>query len=370
MRRFAPISHSRAASGDSRVAWVDTAKGACIVLVVMMHATLGVGEAMGGEGFMHSIVAFARPFRMPDFFLVSGLFLSRVIDRDWRTYADRRVVHFAYFYLLWLVIQSAFKYGQVAGESGFGFIAHLATALIEPYSTLWFIYLLAVFSVVTKLLRRVPAPLLLALAAALQVGSVETHWTVVDEFCARWVYFLAGYLLAPAIFRLADHAVSHVRLTLALLAVWAAVNGVLALTPSAVSGFPTLASLPGVSLALGAAGAMAIVTVSALVTRTRAAAPFRYMGRHSIAIYLAFFLPMAATRTFVVKTGVLDVGLASLLVTVVAVAAPLVLERIVRNTPASFLFRRPAALRITPRPAPPALVPAQGNNSQSPTFVA
>ena len=100
---------------NARLDWVDTAKGLCIVLVVMMHATLGVGEAMGGEGFMHSVVAFARPFRMPDFFLVSGLFLSRVIDRDWRTYSDRRVVHFFYFYLLWLLIQSALKLGQVSG---------------------------------------------------------------------------------------------------------------------------------------------------------------------------------------------------------------------------------------------------------------
>ena len=29
---------------SERVAWVDTAKGICIILVVMMHSTLGVGE--------------------------------------------------------------------------------------------------------------------------------------------------------------------------------------------------------------------------------------------------------------------------------------------------------------------------------------
>ena len=74
---------------EGRVPWVDTAKGLCIVLVVMMHATLGVGEAMGGEGFMHWAVAFARPFRMPDFFLVSGLFLSRVIDREGKNLLHR-----------------------------------------------------------------------------------------------------------------------------------------------------------------------------------------------------------------------------------------------------------------------------------------
>ncbi|MGH6859665.1 MAG: acyltransferase family protein, partial [Phyllobacterium sp.] len=85
-----------------RVDWVDIAKGICIVFVVMMHSVLGVENAAGGQGFMHAVVAFAQPFRMPDFFLISGLFLARVIDRPWRVYTDRKVMHFLYFYVLWL----------------------------------------------------------------------------------------------------------------------------------------------------------------------------------------------------------------------------------------------------------------------------
>ena len=46
-----------------------------------MHSTLGVEAAAGQQGFMHLFVEFAKPFRMPDFFLISGLFLARVIDR-------------------------------------------------------------------------------------------------------------------------------------------------------------------------------------------------------------------------------------------------------------------------------------------------
>src|SRR5262247_2920080 len=101
-----------------RVDWVDYAKGFCIVMVVMMHSTLGVEAEAGGEGFMHYVVAFATPFRMPAFFLISGLFLARVIDRDWRKYLDRKVVHFAYFYLLWTAIQFAVKAPHFAGEVG------------------------------------------------------------------------------------------------------------------------------------------------------------------------------------------------------------------------------------------------------------
>lgn len=343
------MRRSSQGAGEDRVPWVDTAKGVCIVLVVMMHSTLGVGEAMGGEGFMHWIVAFARPFRMPDFFLVSGLFLSRVIDRDWRAYADKRVVHFLYFYGLWLLIQSGVKFGQVSGGSVSGFAGHLAVSLVEPYATLWFIYLLAVFSVLTKLLRGAPPMLLLSAAAALEIAPVHTEWFLFNEFCDRWAYFLGGYILAPRIFGLAAWATAHRAVALAILGLWAAVNGVFAMTPSGFASFPTLATLPFVSLTLGAAGAMAIVTMAALLTETGVARPFRYAGRHSIAVYLAFFLPMAATRTALLKTGVIqDVGLVSLIVTTVAVLVPLLLERLVRNTPAAFLFRRPAAFHIAP----------------------
>ena len=134
-----------------RVDWVDYAKGICIILVVMMHSVLGVENAVGQTGFMHYVVEFARPFRMPDFFLISGLFLAVVIDRDWRTYLDRKVVHFAYFYVLWLTIQFGFKAPSFAAEWGWAEVGRqYLLAFIEPFGTLWFIYLLPIFFVVTK----------------------------------------------------------------------------------------------------------------------------------------------------------------------------------------------------------------------------
>jgi hypothetical protein len=104
-------------SASGRVDWVDYAKGICIIMVVMMHSVLGVEKAAEQTGFMHYVVMFAKPFRMPDFFLISGLFLSVVIDRDWRTYLDRKVMHFAYFYVLWVTIQFGFKAPSLAAET-------------------------------------------------------------------------------------------------------------------------------------------------------------------------------------------------------------------------------------------------------------
>ncbi len=107
-----------ALAGKQRIDWVDYAKGFCIVMVVMMHSTFGVELAAGQQSWMHAISDFAKPFRMPDFFLISGLFLARAIDRDWTTYLDRRVWHFVYFYVLWLTIQIGFKAPGLAAETG------------------------------------------------------------------------------------------------------------------------------------------------------------------------------------------------------------------------------------------------------------
>jgi hypothetical protein len=49
--------------------WVDIAKAISIVLVIMMYATYNTGEYTGDVGFMHYAIAFATPFRMPEFFL-------------------------------------------------------------------------------------------------------------------------------------------------------------------------------------------------------------------------------------------------------------------------------------------------------------
>jgi len=327
-----------------RIDWVDYAKGICIIMVVMMHSTLGVEAAAGREGWLHLLVAFAKPFRMPDFFLISGLFLARVIDRDWRTYLDRKVVHFAYFYLLWVSIQVAVKAPGIATDQGWGGVAWLyAESLLEPFGTLWFIYLLPVFFVVTKLTRRVPPLIVWLIAAGLEIAPIHTGWTLVDEFAGRFVYFYTGYILAEHIFALAAKAQARPYAALAVLLLWACVNGVFV--------YLGYADLPFVSLLLGFLGAAAIVRIAALMAKSDVFVPLRYCGRHSIVIYLAFFLFMAASRAVLLKTGIIgDIGTISVLVTCCGVIGPLLLFWAVRRTPLRFLFERPAMFRLTTRP--------------------
>ena len=350
--------------GDSlkaRVDWVDFAKGMCIVFVVMLHSTMRVESAADQQGWMHYVIQFAKPFRMPDFFMISGLFLGMVIASPWRRYVDRKVIHFVYFYLLWSTIQTVVKtpYWMVGeGQTVAEVAQSWAWGLVQPEGTLWFIYMLPIFFVVTRLLRPVPWALLLAGAAVLEMLPIHTGSVLIDEFAARYVYFLAGYLLAGHIFELAEWARKHWALALGLIACWAVVNGILTFSPAPAAlvdwvGPGYWSDMPVVSLMLGAAGAIAIILVSALVSRVRALAFMSWLGAHSIVVYLAFFFPMQVSRILLQKFAPgLDIGTISAIVTIIAVVSPVILYFLIeRFGIGRFLFERPAWARLE-EPAP------------------
>jgi uncharacterized membrane protein YcfT len=320
---------------DQRIAWLDHAKGFCIVLVVMLYATDMIERAAGREGWLHAVVSFAMPFRMPDFFLLSGLLLSRVIGRDWRTYLDRKVVHFAYFYVLWLTILFAFEAPWLAAREGWPAVGvHYLWSYVHPYSMLWFIYLLPVFFVVTKLVARTSIALVWIAAAALQMAALDTGIKVLDKFSMYYVYFYTGFVVAPHVFRFADAVRAHRGMAVAGLAVWAALDAALV--------FAGYAELPLVSLALAFAGAAAVIAMAALICDIPVFRPLGYCGRHSIVVYLAFLIPMSVTRKILTATGLFqDVGWMALIATLGGVVGALAWYWLVRGTRWRFLFERP-----------------------------
>ena len=70
---------------------------------------------------------------------------------------------------------------------------------------------------------------------------------MIDEFCARFIYFFTGYVLAAYVFALSDRARARPAFALLGLGLWALVNGSLVALD--------VSEWPAVSLALGLAGA-------------------------------------------------------------------------------------------------------------------
>lgn len=333
----------------SRLDWVDTAKGISIILVVMMHSAYGVGEDLNNTGILHYIIGWATPFRMPEFFLISGLFLGQVIGRPWRLFSDRRAVHYLYFYFLWVVLQVLFKVGLGTGDVTEA-VRQIAWSVVEPYGVLWFIYMLAVYAMTTKLLftLKVPNWLGFAAAGALMLVQPATGFYTLDHFANYYVYFFAGYAFAPQVFRIVAWAQQHVALTALALVAYAVIEGYLVfaggaqLLPRGIQmGY---AANPFIHLALGFGGSLLVCLTAAMLVMIPWMGWLRWLGEHSIVVYLSFSIPMAASRTIILKTGVLtDTSTVSVLVMSVALVSPLILYWVIEKTGyGKFLFERPA----------------------------
>ena len=107
--------------------------------------------------------------------------------------------------------------------------------------------------------------------------------------------------------------------------------------------YGNIAHLPLISLALGGAGAVAIVVMASLLTKVSPGKALNYLGAHSIVVYLAFFIPMVAARLAFTKVFPgLDMGTMAALSTAFAVVMPLVGLAIIRRVGfGHFLFYRP-----------------------------
>ncbi len=335
-------------AAKERLNWVDVAKGISIILVVMMYAANSVGKDTGEISYLRYVIGFATPFRMPEFFLISGLFLSQVIARPWARYADRRIVHYFYFYGVWMLIHILTK-TVLGGIPPLQALSTIAISTIEPYGVLWFIYMLGVFSLVAKVLwdLRVPHYVTLPVALALQMMDVQTVSYALNQFSEYFVYFYVGYAAAPLIFRFVGWVENNKRLALAGLVAWALVNGALVFSPGVeITPYHTrmgLGALPGVHFALAVAGALAIMTAASMLAPLASMKWLNWIGANSIVIYLSFALPMSMFRVVMLKTGlVTDPNVLATLVLLVSLASPIILFFLIRMTGwGTFLFTRP-----------------------------
>lgn len=342
------MSQPHPPNARDRYAWVDFAKGFCIVAVVAMWIA---GEmqghvAKGQAGWLGYFVVFAKPFRMPDFFLISGLFLSQVIDRPWKHYLDTKVVHYLYFFVLWtlIVLPVTWLLGHDAPAGLADAASLLLYHLYDPFGMLWFIMMLSVYFVATRLLRHVPVWVVLPAAVLLMMFPLQTGIYHVDRFGMFFLYFYVGHVFSGRFFALADWATTHRRTALAGLLVWAVINGVLVKL--------LLTEYLPVKLLAGFLGISAVVVIASLVSPHRWAGWLNMLGKHSIAVYLGFYLPMIVIVPALQASpiGVSPNAVATIsLVSVISVAV--MVYHLANRFGLSFLYSRPGWARLK-SPAP------------------
>ena len=348
---------------SSRLAAVDIARGLAMLLVVAMHSIGGVEQSFDARGAMHALVDFATSFRVPAFFLISGLFLRRAMQLGWIDLYAKRLHGLIVLYLVWLAIHlflrslpaiHADPVGGIIGRNGY--LAAYLRGLVEPYGMLWFIHLMIVLIIVARAVFLAPRALPVAILAAAVLESVRisTGYTLVDEFAARLFYFLAGLWLAPfllpggrkgpraGVVIAEPHWLSAIRerpgLIAIALAAWFVVQ--VAVVHYGID------RMAGMSLMVGLAGTAALLLSGLLLVQlwpdawlTRG---LLLIGQRSIVIYLVFSIPMAIIREGLLRIAPgLPVDLVSALVICGSVAVALAVERLARDSWLEPLFSRP-----------------------------
>jgi uncharacterized membrane protein YcfT len=339
------------ASEPSRLAWVDAAKGMSILLVVAHHSV----AFLQASGLVPSAVVAANTalasMRMPLFFLASGLFVAGPLAASWRTLLHKRVALFLYLYLLWTLLRFAFF--QIPAVDAIDPyhtsdpVTTLALALILPGSLTWFLYALALFAIVCKLIRRVPVWLQLPVAGALsalagaEVVQFESGpWTRIARY---FFFFLLGWHARGLVQRVA--ASSN-----ALKVVAAAAGCVVAAAAAVVL---DLQPVPGVALALNIAAVTFGVLFAAWISRYRIGRPLVALGRQTLPVYLLHIFWLAAVMVGLqyLDVPVVAAYLLPAVMAVVLTALSLVTHRLLVRAHAPWLFALPARLAYRP-PAP------------------
>ncbi len=198
-----------------RLAWVDAARGYCVVAVVLFHVLLWVYRPAGQVApvpgaFWDFVNSTLGSVRMPMLLALSGLVLARQVRAGLhRSTTVFRATSNLYLYAVWLVLYAGFyavfrepklRHRVDGGE--------LIIQIVLPETTLWYLWALAAYILVLAALRRMPPWMMLAALTALATavhawradgGAWSGHlWLKIPElfvFFALGVYG-AGHLRA------------------------------------------------------------------------------------------------------------------------------------------------------------------------------
>lgn len=272
-----------------RLDWVDTARGASILLVITYHAGL-FATSVGLESNAWNVVNGAsRVIRMPLFFFLSGMLAAGALRRPWPSLLRGRVTSNLYLYALWaslaFVLFKVIPYTREGAPRG---LAHWAQSVfLLPENGLWYLLALALFLVTAKALSRFSTAVVLTVSSA--VGALASANLMASSFVwnnclVLFVFFVAGT-------RLKDRTISAApvlgRINVALPLV--VVTGGLALAAARAD----VLDVVGTRWVMGALAVLAGIAAAAFLAATWVGRLLAVLGRDTLAIYVTHEILLA-----------------------------------------------------------------------------
>ncbi len=136
---------------SSRLSWVDYARGIAIILVCYRHVFEGSKEAglpVGNYSFLEQANIFLYSFRMPLFFIISGIFVTQSLQKKGiKLYIENRLRSILYPYFVWGFIQLSLQIIFTKYTNGHPTVSSYFNLFYMPREVAQFWYLYALFNV-------------------------------------------------------------------------------------------------------------------------------------------------------------------------------------------------------------------------------
>jgi fucose 4-O-acetylase-like acetyltransferase len=136
---------------SSRLSWIDYARGIAIILVCYRHVFEGSKEAgipVDNYNFLEYANIFLYSFRMPLFFIISGIFVTQSLQKKGiKLYLENRARSILYPYFVWGFIQLSLQIIFTKYTNGHPTVSSYLNLFYMPREVAQFWYLYALFNV-------------------------------------------------------------------------------------------------------------------------------------------------------------------------------------------------------------------------------
>lgn len=361
----AVTSPVNSASARVRLPYLDVARGLCVLAVVLVHVGYFHVFPLAGDPTGRPVLkawevfnsAVLAEVRMPLLLIVSGWLAGSKIRAGLGSGKTRwAVLGNLHLVLVWTVIYALIERlvapgpAQIATSRAESVPAMLGEMAYPTFGPLWFVYLLALTTVVLCLVRRLPPALVLS--ALLLIGWAVFWRTGDPAGLPRAVFFAVGFYVGPALPQLIGSRRILVGAGAATL-----VLGLAAAVLSPLARYP-------VEAAACVPLSVLVLALTAWATRTPAlravTTPLAWVGRRTLGVYVLHWPLVGLLTVFAASHGadfallrrndVVDI-LYPLALTLVIAATCVVAEILLRRAGLTILFEPPAVLRrlVEPR---------------------
>lgn len=330
MSRLTGARQRAQTSSQDRLMWVDVAKGASIVLVVLNHAVAALAQNGWGLDSMRHVDAALTTFRMPLFFFASGMFFAKNLQTPWGEFFRGKVAGFFYLYVLWSVMLGVFFWLVQWVPPEVGYWQDIALIFFLPTSHLWFVYALPLFFVAARLLHRFPLGAQAAVVGVVSVfygsGFAVTGSWAWDAMLSYFGFFFAAVHFRSLALRIAER--SSWWLMLACGVLWA---GLIAFVY--LSGMQVVSPL---RIPLSILAVVGGIVLASKLSTTRLGGGLRKLGLHTLPVYLLHMIVAYGAAHYLPHgpwIPAILVHVAPFLITALGIVIPLVFWRATRSVP-------------------------------------